>query len=102
MTVRVLIVDDSGFYRRRLVEIFNSDPMIEVVGTANNGFEAIQQVPRTKPDVVTMDIEMPVMDGITAVRKIMEKNPVPILMFSTLTKEGATATLDAMHLHHCS
>ncbi|MBT4837760.1 MAG: chemotaxis response regulator protein-glutamate methylesterase [Methylococcales bacterium] len=96
MTVRVLIVDDSGFYRRRLVEIFNSDPMIEVVGTANNGFEAIQQVPRTKPDVVTMDIEMPVMDGITAVRKIMEKNPVPILMFSTLTKEGATATLDAM------
>jgi two-component system chemotaxis response regulator CheB len=96
MAVRVLIVDDSGFFRRRLSEIFAADPGIEVVGTAANGQEALDQVPRLKPDVITMDIEMPVMDGITAVRRIMASYPTPILMFSSLTTEGATATFEAL------
>jgi len=96
MAVRVLIVDDSGFFRRRLSEIFAADPGIEVVGTAANGQEAVDQVPRLKPDVITMDIEMPIMDGITAVRRIMASHPTPILMFSSLTTEGATATFEAL------
>ncbi|MCG5499509.1 protein-glutamate methylesterase/protein-glutamine glutaminase [Ectothiorhodospira lacustris] len=96
MAVRVLVVDDSGFFRRRIVEILNADPSIEVVGTASNGQEAVDQAASLSPDVITMDIEMPVMDGITAVRRIMARNPVPILMFSSITTEGAKATLDAL------
>ena len=84
------------FFRRRIVEILEADARIEVVGTAGDGKEAIEQVAKLKPDVVTMDIEMPVMDGITAVRHIMSSQPVPILMFSSLTHDGAQATLDAL------
>ncbi|NOQ81646.1 MAG: chemotaxis-specific protein-glutamate methyltransferase CheB [Methylophaga sp.] len=96
MSVRVLIVDDSGFFRRRLSEIIASDPKLTIVGTASNGQEAIEQVKSLKPDVITMDIEMPVMDGITAVRKIMAQQPTPILMLSTWTTQGAKSTLDAL------
>ena len=96
MILRVVVVDDSGFFRRRIVEILNADVGIEVVGTAANGQEAIEVIKQLNPDVVTMDIEMPVMDGITAVRRIMAESPRPILMFSTLTTEGAKATLDAL------
>ncbi len=96
MAVRVLVVDDSGFFRRRLTEILNADPAIEVIDTAANGEEAVEKVLSRRPDVVTMDVEMPVMDGITAVRKIMSVRPTPILMFSSLTTEGAQATLDAL------
>ncbi|EXJ16890.1 protein-glutamate methylesterase/protein-glutamine glutaminase [Imhoffiella purpurea] len=96
MALRVVVVDDSGFFRRRIVEILNADIGIEVVGTASNGREAIEVVRKLDPDVVTMDIEMPVMDGISAVRRIMAESPRPILMFSTLTTEGAKATLDAL------
>lgn len=97
MPVRVLVVDDSAFFRRRLTEIFDGDKHIEVVGAAGDGKEAIEQVAKLKPDVVTMDIEMPVMDGITAVRKIMQgSHPTPVLMFSSLTTDGAKATLDAL------
>lgn len=94
--VRVMIVDDSGFFRRRLTEIFASDSGIEVVGSASNGQEAIDLVARLRPDVVTMDIEMPIMDGITAVRRIMATQPTPILMFSSLSTEGAQATFEAL------
>ena len=94
--IRVLVVDDSGFFRRRIVEILDTDDRLQVVGTAANGREAIQKVMELKPDVVTMDIEMPVMDGITAVRRIMKLQPTPILMFSSLSYEGAQATLDAL------
>jgi two-component system, chemotaxis family, protein-glutamate methylesterase/glutaminase len=94
--IRVLVVDDSGFFRRRIVEILEADPSLQVVGTAANGREAIQKVLELKPDVVTMDIEMPVMDGITAVRRIMKLQPTAILMFSSLSYEGAQATLDAL------
>ncbi|MFQ7898950.1 chemotaxis-specific protein-glutamate methyltransferase CheB [Pseudomonas sp. JL972] len=96
MAVKVLVVDDSGFFRRRVSEILASDPGIQVVGTATNGREAIDQVLALKPDVVTMDYEMPMMDGITAVRQIMQRCPTPVLMFSSLTHEGARVTLDAL------
>ncbi len=96
MPVRVLVVDDSAFFRRRLTEIFGSDKHIEVVGAAANGKEGLELVKALKPDVVTMDIEMPIMDGITAVRKIMQEHPTPVLMFSSLTTDGAQATLNAL------
>ncbi|WP_313054828.1 protein-glutamate methylesterase/protein-glutamine glutaminase [Pseudomonas lopnurensis] len=96
MAVKVLVVDDSGFFRRRVTEILSSDPNIQVVGTANNGREAIDQALALKPDVITMDYEMPMMDGITAVRQIMQRCPTPVLMFSSLTHEGARVTLDAL------
>ncbi|MDQ1362461.1 MAG: two-component system, chemotaxis family, protein-glutamate methylesterase/glutaminase [Pseudomonadota bacterium] len=96
MTIRVLVVDDSGFFRRRLTEILGSDPMIEVVDTAVDGKDALAKVAVCKPDVITMDIEMPVMNGIEATRKIMQLRPTPILMFSSLTYDGAQATLDAL------
>jgi len=94
--LKVLVVDDSGFFRRRVGEIIEQDAGLQVIGTANNGKEAVAKVAELKPDVVTMDIEMPVMNGIDAVRRIMEVNPVPILMFSSLTHDGAKATLDAL------
>lgn len=96
MAIRVLVVDDSGFFRRRVTEMLDSDPRLEVVGTAANGVEAVEQVAELRPDVVTMDIEMPIMDGITAVRRIMASRRTPILMFSSLTTDGAQATLDAL------
>ena len=96
MKVRVLVVDDSKFFRRRVTEIINASADLEVVGAAENGEQAIQKVLELRPDVITMDIEMPVMDGISAVRRIMAQRPTPIVMFSSLTSEGARATLDAL------
>ncbi|SEE28573.1 protein-glutamate methylesterase/protein-glutamine glutaminase [Pseudomonas migulae] len=96
MVVKVLVVDDSGFFRRRVSEILSADSNIQVVGTATNGKEAIDQALALKPDVITMDYEMPMMDGITAVRHIMQRCPTPVLMFSSLTHEGARVTLDAL------
>lgn len=96
MAVKVLVVDDSSFFRRRVSEILNADPRLEVIGNAVNGKEAVEMTRQLQPDVITMDIEMPVMDGITAVREIMKAAPTPILMFSSLTHEGAKATLDAL------
>ena len=96
MAIKVLVVDDSSFFRRRVSEIINSDPQLEVIGNAVNGKEAVDLAKQLRPDVITMDIEMPVMDGITAVREIMKSTPTPILMFSSLTHDGAKATLDAL------
>lgn len=96
MPFSVLIVDDSGFFRRRLKELIESCPELKVVGTASNGREGVELVQKLNPDVVTMDYEMPVMDGITAVRQIMASRPTPILMFSSLTYEGARVTLDSL------
>ena len=94
--IKVLVVDDSGFFRRRVAEILAGDPQITVVGTATNGQEAVEQTLALHPDVITMDYEMPVMDGITAVRQIMQRQPTPVLMFSSLTYEGARVSLDAL------
>ncbi|MCG6231890.1 protein-glutamate methylesterase/protein-glutamine glutaminase [Vibrio furnissii] len=96
MAIKVLVVDDSSFFRRRVSEIINSESRLEVIDVATNGREAVDKAQRLKPDVITMDIEMPVMDGISAVREIMAANPTPILMFSSLTHDGAKATLDAL------
>lgn len=96
MTVSVLVVDDSGFFRKRLTEILGATGEIRVVGAASNGREAVEMVEKLRPDVITMDYEMPIMDGIAAVRQIMEKRPTPVLMFSSLTYEGARVTLDAL------
>lgn len=96
MAIRVLIVDDSSFFRRRLTEILSADPELDVIDTANNGREAVDKALALHPDVITMDIEMPVLDGISAVREILTTQRIPILMFSSLTHEGAKATLDAL------
>ena len=96
MAIKVLVVDDSAFFRRRVTEILNDHPDLQVVGDAANGREAIDKTAQLRPDVITMDIEMPVMDGITSVRHIMEQTPTPIIMFSSLTHDGAKATLDAL------
>lgn len=96
MTVRVLIVDDSAFFRRRVTEMLESDPRLKVIGAAANGVEGVERTLALKPDVVTMDIEMPLLDGISAVRRIMAVRPTPVLMFSSLTTEGAQATLNAL------
>lgn len=96
MPVRVLVVDDSNFFCRRVVEILKSDPNIQVVGVANNGAEAVKKAAELKPDVITMDVEMPIMDGITATKQITSQQSVAVLMLSSLTYEGARMTLDAM------
>jgi two-component system chemotaxis response regulator CheB len=96
MPISVLIVDDSSFFRTRIRGLINSHPELNVVGEATNGREAIDKTLRLRPDVVTMDYEMPLMDGISAVREIMAKHPTPILMFSSLTQAGARVTLDAL------
>ena len=96
MTIKVLIVDDSAFFRKRLSEIISGDPLLEVVGEAKDGKEGVLLTSTLHPDVVTMDVEMPVMDGIEAVKEIMAKNPTPILMFSSLTTEGASSTMKAL------
>ncbi|UCH81517.1 MAG: chemotaxis response regulator protein-glutamate methylesterase [Nitrospiraceae bacterium] len=96
--VKVLIVDDSAFMRNTLSSMIASDPDLEVIGIARDGIEAIDKVASLQPDIVTMDVEMPRMDGIEALKHIMSKNPVPVLMVSSLTTEGAEATLDALDL----
>lgn len=95
--IRVLVVDDSAVIRKLVTDALAADPQIEVVGTAQNGRVAIERVLQLTPDAVTMDIEMPVMNGIDAVRTIRRTHPrLPIVMFSTLTERGASATLDAL------
>ena len=94
--VRVLIVDDSSFMRMVIRRILNTDPEIEIVGTANDGADGVKKALELKPDLITMDVEMPVLDGISALKQIMAKDPTRIIMVSTLTNEGATATFDAL------
>jgi two-component system chemotaxis response regulator CheB len=94
--IRVLVVDDSSFMRSMLPKMLEKDPRFEVAGTAENGQEAVEKVAQLKPHVVTLDIEMPVMDGLTALRKIMAATPVPVIMVSTLTEAGAKASVQAL------
>jgi len=94
--IKVLVVDDSAFMRRVIKQMLESDPEIEVVGTARDGAEGVEKVFSLCPDVVTMDVEMPRMNGLEATSLIMEKQPLPILMVSSLTTEGAHATFDAL------
>ncbi len=94
--VRALIVDDSGFMRRQIANLLADQNDIQVVGEASTGREAIRKVAELEPDVVTMDIEMPIMDGISAVKQIMQDTPTPVMMFSVATQQGTQATLDAL------
>lgn len=94
----VLIVDDSAFMRRAISLLFEKDPEFFIVGVARNGLEAIEKIERFKPDVVTLDVEMPEMDGLTALERIMKDHPVAVVMLSTQTGEGAEATLTALQL----
>tara|TARA_R110002167_G_scaffold82282_5_gene224559 strand:- start:2053 stop:3186 length:1134 start_codon:yes stop_codon:yes gene_type:complete len=96
MPVKVLIVDDSAFFRQRASAILSADPRVTVVGTAENGKVAIEKAQSLRPDVITMDYEMPVMNGIAALMEIMRLCPTPVLMFSSLTYEGARITLEAL------
>ncbi|WP_432697750.1 protein-glutamate methylesterase/protein-glutamine glutaminase [Marinobacterium sp. YM272] len=96
MTVRVLVVDDSGFFRHRIEEILRDDKRVEVVGSAVNGREGVEKARQLKPDVITMDVEMPQLNGIEAVRIIMRECPTNVLMLSSLTHEGARVTLEAL------
>lgn len=94
--IRVLIVDDSSFMRMAIRSMISRDPEFDVVGTANNGAEGVAKAASLRPDLITMDIEMPVMDGITALKEIMRSTPTRVIMVSTLTREGAAATFDAL------
>ncbi|MDD3267764.1 MAG: chemotaxis response regulator protein-glutamate methylesterase [Syntrophomonadaceae bacterium] len=96
--IKVLIVDDSAFMRKVISDIINSDAGMEVIGKAKNGSEAVLKVKELQPDVITMDVEMPEMDGLSALGKIMATNPVPIIMLSSLTKSGAEQTFKALQL----
>jgi two-component system, chemotaxis family, protein-glutamate methylesterase/glutaminase len=94
--IKVLVVDDSSFFRRRITDFLSSDPDIEVIAQAVDGLDAIEKTNQLNPDVITMDIEMPRLDGISAVKKIRETKSTPILMFSSLTHDGAKATFSAL------
>ncbi len=96
MAYKVLVVDDSSFFRRRVSDIINSDKNLTVIDVAVNGIEAVEKAKALKPDVITMDIEMPLLNGIEAVKQIMATSPTAILMFSSLTHQGAKATLEAL------
>ena len=93
---RILIVDDSSFMRMAIRGILVKDPSIEVVGTACDGVEGVEKAIALKPDLITMDVEMPRMDGISALKQIMAKAPTRVIMVSTLTNEGARATFEAL------
>ena len=97
-TIRVLVVDDSAFMRKSISLMLESDPGIKVIATARDGKEAVDKIRELKPDLVTMDVEMPVMDGLSALRIIMKEMPLPVIMISSLTSEGAQTTIDALNL----
>jgi len=94
--VRVLIVDDSALVRRILSEVLGADPTIEVVGTASDAYVAREKIKQLNPDVLTLDVEMPKMDGVTFLRNLMRLRPMPVVMVSSLTEHGAEVTLDAL------
>ena len=96
--IRVLVVDDSALMRQFISDILRSDSRIEVVGTARDGRDALKQIETLKPNLVTMDVEMPNMDGLHALEEIMKTNPLPVIMVSSVTQEGAETTLKALSL----
>src|SRR5260221_12088877 len=98
MPIRVLVVDDSAFMRRAISEAIVAQPDMELAGVAINGLDALLKVEQLQPDVVTLDVEMPEMDGLTALRHLMARYPRPVVMLSSLTQEGAVTTLRALNI----
>ena len=96
--IKVLVVDDSAFMRHSISQYLNENPDITIVGAARDGNEALDMIPKLEPDVITLDVEMPRMDGLTALRQIMARFPRPVVMFSSLTREGAVETIRALTL----
>ncbi len=94
--IHVLVVDDSAFMRKVISEMLNRDPRLHVIATARNGEEALKKRRELRPDVITLDVEMPVMNGLETLKKLMEEDPCPVVMVSSTTKEGTTNTLLAM------
>lgn len=94
--INVLVVDDSAFMRKMLADMLESHEQIHVAGKARNGREALAKIAAVKPDIVTMDVEMPIMSGIDALKKIMAEHPLPVIMVSSMTKTGAEITMEAM------
>ncbi|MBN2705066.1 MAG: chemotaxis protein CheB [Deltaproteobacteria bacterium] len=95
--IKVLIVDDAAFMRKAILDLLGTDAQIEVIGTARNGREALEQIDRLQPDVITLDIDMPIMDGLTGIRHIMIKCPLPIVVLSSLFNDGSI-TFEALRL----
>lgn len=96
--VRVLVVDDSLLMRRIIADAINNDPALEVIDKAKNGQEALEKIFELKPDVVTLDINLPIVDGISVLRKVMQEQPTRFVMISAYTREGTTATIKALEL----
>ena len=94
--IRTLVVDDSVFMRTVLKSALGKDASIEVIGSAQNGTEALEKIESLKPDVVTLDVEMPGLTGLEVLEKVMQKDPIPIVMVSTKTQEGAEMTFQAI------
>ncbi|MFS0672455.1 protein-glutamate methylesterase/protein-glutamine glutaminase [Ornithinibacillus sp. 179-J 7C1 HS] len=94
--IRVIVIDDSAFMRKMITDILESDNRINVIATARNGADGLKKIKELSPDVVTLDVEMPVMDGITALTYIMKEHPLPVVMLSSLTKEATNSTLQAI------
>lgn len=95
-TIRIVVVDDSAFMRKMITDILSSDNRLEVVATARNGEDGLRKINTFKPDVATLDVEMPVMDGITALQNLMVSIPLPVVMLSSVTEEGAMKTVQAI------
>ena len=96
--IKVMVIDDSALIRKLLVELLSEDPNIEVVGTASDPFMARERIKMLNPDVLTLDVEMPRMDGLTFLRNLMKLRPMPVVMISSLTDSGADITLNALSL----
>lgn len=96
--IRVLVIDDSALVRKLLTELLSTDPQIEVVGAAIDPYIAREKIKQLNPDVITLDVEMPRMDGLTFLRNLMRLRPMPVVMVSTLTERGAEVTLEALRL----
>jgi two-component system, chemotaxis family, protein-glutamate methylesterase/glutaminase len=94
--MRVLVVDDSAFMRRIISDLLATDPQLNIVGTACDGLDALNKIPQLHPDVITLDVAMPKMDGLTTLRQIMDRFPTPVIMLSSLTSEGADITFKAL------
>src|SRR4030067_2303429 len=96
--IKVLVVDDSALMRKMIPQILTMDPNIEIVGTAMDGLFALKKIPELKPDIISLDVDMPRMDGLTALPHIVKEYNIPVLLISSLTEKGAATTLKGLEL----